>query len=185
MASSSCTIECWNESRRSRSSLSRGWIWNEKGMLQEVFISREKQNMNVSAHVWVQFETPLWNATEGLERNLGSQFYPLFTTSPFLNARYEKNLCKWVMLWKICLLSLLLRSLTTAFLRFLSGYDKNRTVTSILLLLPPSQCLNISQNFSFCSFCMKYQKLFFTEIWLLIFHFKKIGEDCQNWKMCS
>ena len=125
MASSSCTIECWNESRRRRSSLGRGWFWNEKGMLQEVFISREKQNMNVSAHVWVQFETPLWNAPEGLERNLGSQFYPLFTTSPFLYTRYEKNLCKWVMLWKICLLSLLLRSLTTAFLRFLSGYDKN------------------------------------------------------------
>ena len=43
----------------------------------------------------------------------------------YICTRYEKNLCKWVMLWKICLLSLLLRSLTTAFLRFLSGYDKN------------------------------------------------------------
>ena len=76
------------------------------------------------------------------------------------------------------------RSLTTAFLRFLSGYDKNSrfhfaAAASFTVFEHISKLLILLILYEIPKIIL-YRNMTFE-----LFHLKKIGEDCQNLKMCS
>ena len=73
------------------------------------------------------------------------------------------------------------RSLTTAFLRFLPGYDKNSRFH-----FAAAASFTVFEHISKLLILYEIPKIIlYRNMTFELFHHKKIGEDCQNLKMCS